>query len=86
MLTVRRELKEASDLGEFGAQALLAALEARGVAPLLSVRTIGRILDRRGRWMAAAGSDAPHRRRAGTCPRWLLPRPSWTASTSSRGW
>src|SRR4051812_33873252 len=48
VLALRRELKEASDLGEFGARAIRAALEARGARPLPSARTIGRILERRG--------------------------------------
>src|SRR5947209_18593251 len=48
VLSRRRELKEASDLGEFGARAIRAALEARGARPLPSTRTIGRILERRG--------------------------------------
>jgi hypothetical protein len=48
VLTLRRELRETSDLGEFGARAIRAALEARGTRPLPSARTIGRILERRG--------------------------------------
>ena len=48
VLTLRRELKETSDLGEFGARAIRSALEARGTRPLPSARTIGRILERRG--------------------------------------
>ena len=48
VLTLRGELKQSSDLGEFGARAIRAALEARDERPLPSVRTIGRILDRRG--------------------------------------
>src|SRR4051812_33174562 len=48
VLTLRRELKEASDLGEFGARAIHAALQARGADPIPSTRTIGRILGRRG--------------------------------------
>ena len=48
VLTLRVELKDRSDLGEFGARAIRAALEAKGIAPLPSARTIGRILERRG--------------------------------------
>jgi transposase len=48
VLTLRRELKESSDLGEFGARAIRDALEAKGIRPLPSARTIGRILERRG--------------------------------------
>jgi transposase len=48
VLTLRVELKDRSDLGEFGARALRDALKVKGIAPLPSARTIGRILDRRG--------------------------------------
>jgi transposase len=48
VLTLRVELKDRSDLGEFGARAIREALEAEGVSPLPAARTIGRILDRRG--------------------------------------
>jgi transposase len=48
VLTLRRELKKSSDLGEFGARAIRDALRAKGVLPLPSARTIGRILERRG--------------------------------------
>lgn len=47
VLTTRAELKQHSDLGEFGAEAIRAALAAGGARPP-SARTIGRILDRRG--------------------------------------
>ena len=45
---VRQELQEHSDLGEFGAVAIHHELRRRGHAMLPSVRTIGRILVRRG--------------------------------------
>jgi transposase len=48
VLTLRRELKQSSDLGEFGARAIRDALQAKGVLPLPSARTVGRILERRG--------------------------------------
>jgi len=48
ILQVRRELKQESDLGEFGAAAIRDELLARGVSQVPCVRTIGRILDRRG--------------------------------------
>jgi transposase-like protein len=68
VLSLRRELKEASDLGEFGARAIHAALEARGVTPLPAVRTIGRILERRG------ALDGRRRvRRPPPPPGWYLP-------------
>lgn len=48
VLQVRQALKEHSDLGEFGAVAIHRELTAHGDAAVPSVRTIGRILARRG--------------------------------------
>src|SRR5262245_1507287 len=48
ILARRRELKATSDLGEYGARAIHHALVARAHARSPSVRTIGRILARRG--------------------------------------
>src|SRR5712692_10868946 len=48
ILMLRRELKEQSDLGEFGAQAIHRALVARAHPVVPTVRTIGRVLERRG--------------------------------------
>ena len=48
VLTLRHELKQTSDLGEFGAAAIHRTLQARRIDDLPSVRTIGRILERRG--------------------------------------
>jgi hypothetical protein len=48
VLTLRVELKDKSDLGEFGARAIREALRAKGIASPPSTRTIGRILERRG--------------------------------------
>jgi transposase-like protein len=48
VLQLREELRQHSDLGFYGAQIIRAALEQRQVSPLPSVRTIGRILSRRG--------------------------------------
>src|SRR4051812_20315867 len=48
VLTTRRALKDTSDLGEFGAAAIRRALVDRGVTPLPTIRTLGRILERRG--------------------------------------
>lgn len=48
ILEVRRELKQESDLGEFGAAAIHYELLARDVPHVPGVRSIGRILDRRG--------------------------------------
>src|SRR3954447_9973305 len=68
VLTTRRELKDTSDLGEFGAAAIRRALVERGVTPLPTVRTIGRILERRG------ALDGRRRvRRPAPPPGWYLP-------------
>jgi len=48
ILAVREELRTHSDLGELGAQAIRRELLARGAAVVPAVRTIGRILARRG--------------------------------------
>lgn len=48
VLTIRRRLKDHSPLGEFGAAAIQRETETRGITPLLSISTIGRILRRHG--------------------------------------
>ena len=48
ILDLRRQLAEQSDLGHGGAEAIFEALLERGTTPLPSIRTIGRILRRRG--------------------------------------
>ena len=48
VLQVRQELQAHSDLGEFGAVAIARELTTRGLLSLPSVRTIGRLLARRG--------------------------------------
>ncbi len=48
VLTVRSQLKQFSDLGEWGAAAIRQELMAQGVVSVPSVRTIGRIVARRG--------------------------------------
>lgn len=48
ILAVRKELKETSALGEYGAEAISRELKRRGRKRIPSVRTIGRILERRG--------------------------------------
>lgn len=69
VLTMRRELKEISPLGEFGAEAIHRELERQKAASLPSVRTIGRILERRG------ALDGRRRvRRPAPPPGWYLPR------------
>src|SRR5207253_526800 len=48
IVQLRRELQATSALGEYGAIAIRRELQRRGLQPLPSVRTIGRILLRRG--------------------------------------
>ena len=48
VLTIRQQLRDTSDLGEFGAVAIRQELLAQGVADPPSIRTIGAILQRRG--------------------------------------
>jgi hypothetical protein len=68
VLTVRTELGRCSDLGFHGAEAIHEALKARKVEPLPSVRTINRILERRG------ALDGQRRvRRPAPPPGWHLP-------------
>lgn len=68
VLTLRRELKETSDLGEFGARTIHRELLARGHSGAPSIRTIGRILERKG------ALDARRRVRRTPPPRgWYLP-------------
>lgn len=67
VLSLRRDLRH-SDLGQFGALAIRQALEARGLETIPCVRTIGRILERRG------ALDAYRRIRRPPPPRgWYLP-------------
>lgn len=68
VLRLRRELKDQSDLGEFGAHAIHRALLARATPSPPGVRTIGRILERRG------ALDGHRRVRRVPPPRgWYLP-------------
>jgi len=48
VLTIRRELRETSVLGEYSAPAIHGELLSRSIRPIPSVRTIGRIIERRG--------------------------------------
>jgi len=48
LVALRRELKETSALGEYGAATIRWELQRRHIRPLPSLRTIGRILERRG--------------------------------------
>jgi transposase-like protein len=71
VLQLRRELRDQSDLGEFGAAAIRRELLTRGLAEPPSLRTIGRILERRG------ALDARHRVRRPAPPLgWYLPEVS----------
>jgi transposase len=65
VLSLRRELKDTSDLGEFGAAAIRRTLQDQGTRPVPSVRTIGRILERRG-----ALDGRKRRRRPAPPPGW----------------
>jgi putative transposase len=68
ILDLRRQLAEQSDLGHGGAEAIFATLLERGTTPLPSIRTIGRILQRRG------ALDGKRRvRRPPPPPGWYLP-------------
>lgn len=68
VLTVRRDLRETSDLGEYGAAAIRRELLARGLLQVPALRTINRILARRGLF------DARRRVRHRPPPRgWYLP-------------
>ena len=69
VITARQQLQRDSDLGDHGAAAIHQALRDQGVACVPSVRTIGRILRRRGLL------DARTRVRRPPPPRgWYLPR------------
>jgi hypothetical protein len=68
ILTIRKHLRDESDLGEYGAVAIRRELEKRNVKPLPSVRTIGYVLHRRG-----ALDNRPRVRRAAPRPGWYLP-------------
>ena len=70
VLATRRELREESILGEYGAEAIARALAGRPdlPGPLPSTRTIGRILRRGG-----ALEQRSRVRRPGPPPGWYLP-------------
>lgn len=68
VIRVRTELKDKSILGEYGAEAIQREMLARGKVDIPAVRTIGRILERRG------ALDGRHRRRHPPPPvGWYLP-------------
>ncbi len=68
VLQLRRTLRQDSDLGFYGAAVIHEALAERNVEPLPSVRTIGRILQRRGLL-----DGRPRVRRQAPPPGWYLP-------------
>jgi len=69
VVTLRRELKETSALGEYGAAAIRWELQRKRTRSLPSIRTIGRILERRG------ALDGRRRvRRPSPPPGWYLPK------------
>lgn len=69
ILRLRKRLKLSSDLGEFGAAAIHQVLAERGVKRIPTIRTIGRILLRRG------ALDGRVRTRRPPFPKgWYLPR------------
>src|SRR6516225_12069393 len=68
VLTIRQQLRDTSDLGEFGAAAIHQELLAQGVVDPPSIRTIAAILQRRG------ALDYHRRvRRPPPRPGWYLP-------------
>src|SRR5436190_1694015 len=68
ILGVRRQLREQSDLGFYGAAAIRDELARRHIAPLPSARTVNRVLERRGAF------DGRRRvRRPAPPPGWYLP-------------
>jgi len=68
IIGVRTQLKDSSVLGEYGAQAIQRELVARGATAVPALRTIGRILQRRG------ALDGRYRRRHPPPPAgWYLP-------------
>src|SRR5207244_3099487 len=68
ILDIRRHLREHSDLGFYGAAAILDELARRHVEPLPSARTVNRILERRG-----AFDGRRRARRPPPPPGWYLP-------------
>jgi putative transposase len=68
VLTLRQELRDTSDLGEFGAGAIRREWLARGLPDPPSLRTIGAILERRG-----ALDRRRRTRRPPPPPGWYLP-------------
>ena len=69
VLAIRKELKEISTLGEYGADAIHREMTQRGCEQIPAARTINRILDRRGQF------DGKRRvRRPSPSKGWYLPK------------
>jgi hypothetical protein len=73
-------------LGVCGAAMIQQALREQGHTHPPSVRTINRILRRRGALDGRTRVRRPPRREAGICPIWPRAERNWTASTLSRDW
>jgi transposase len=69
ILRIRKTLRESSPLGECGAAAIRRELQRRGAAVVPSIRTIGRVLRRRG-----VLDGRVRVRRPAPPPGWYLPR------------
>jgi len=86
VLSIRKQLRTQSDLGEFGPAAIRRELEVRGLNNIPAVATIARILSRRG---ALDGRQRVRRKAPPLgwfCPAWRPSRWNSTASTSLRTW
>jgi len=71
VLAIRKFLREKSDLGEYGAEAIQREMQARRLKHIPSLRTLGRILERGG------ALDGRRRRRyKAPPPGWYLPNPA----------
>ena len=86
VIGIRHQLRQYSDLGEFGAAAIRREWLIQGLIDPPAVRTIGRILERRGRWTDKDGYAAVHRSRVGICRRWRCDTASWIVSMSLKDW
>jgi hypothetical protein len=73
VLAIRKFLREKSDLGEYGAEAIQREMQARRLKHIPSLRTIGRILERGG------ALDGRRRRR------YKAPPPGWYLPNSAAG-
>ena len=84
VLQMRQARKATSDLGEFGAVAIRTELLAQGEPGVPAVRTLGRILERRGVLDRRRRVRRPPRPRGGTCPQSPSATPSSIVPTSWR--